>query len=39
MTYQNPTLIAAGTALVAANVPVSTPNTDDFTGVGTWVIK
>ena len=37
--FQNPGLVAAGTALVAANVPVSVPNADDFTAVGLWVAK
>jgi type IV pilus assembly protein PilA len=37
--FQNPTLVALGTALAVANVPVSVAAADDFTGVGTWVAK
>ena len=37
--FQNPTLVVAGTALVAGNVPASTPNADNFSGVGAWVVK
>ncbi len=39
MTYQNPSLIAAGTALATTDVPASVIGADDFNGIGTWVVK
>ena len=38
-TFVNPTLVAVGTAIAVADVPVSVISVDDFTGVGTWVAK
>lgn len=35
--FQNPTLIAVGTALLASSVPAT--NLDDFTGNGNWIVK
>ena len=38
-TFQNPTLVAAGTALAAGNIPAAVNLADGFTGVGVWVVK
>ena len=38
--YQDPTTVAAGTAMAAAQIVASTVNTDDFAAAGgNWVIK
>jgi type IV pilus assembly protein PilA len=38
-TFQNPTLVAAGTALAADNIPAAVNLADGFTGTGQWVVK
>ena len=35
--YQNPTLVAAGTAMTTASIPAAAITTDEFNGAGTWV--
>jgi len=39
MTYQNPTIVAVGTALATTDVPASVIGADDFNAVGKWVVK
>ncbi len=39
MTYQNPSIVAAGTALATTDVPLSVTGADDFYKVGKWVAK
>ena len=38
-TFKNPTLVAAGTALAAGNLPAAVINADDLTGIGAWVAQ